>query len=255
MAWSIAQVAQMSGVTSRTLRHYDEIGLLPPARVGGNGYRYYEEDQLLRLQQVLVLRELGLGLTEIKKIVERHTDPIAALREHHQRLLAERDRLDEVARMVERTIAELQQNEGKTTMSKISRPENLFEGFDGARYEADARERWPEQWQQTGQPELLASRTPQELEQMQRKATAGMIRMAEHMLAGIPVDAPQVFAELDIHYRHLSESWTPTTAQYLHLARMQAQEEQFRANYEQVAEGLAEYMRDAMTAYAHARLS
>ncbi|MEU6713733.1 MerR family transcriptional regulator [Nonomuraea sp. NPDC046802] len=53
MAWSIAQVAQMSGVTSRTLRHYDEIGLLPPARVGGNGYRYYEEDQLLRLQQVL----------------------------------------------------------------------------------------------------------------------------------------------------------------------------------------------------------
>jgi DNA-binding transcriptional MerR regulator len=255
MAWSIAQVAQMSGVTSRTLRHYDEIGLLPPARVGGNGYRYYEEDQLLRLQQVLVLRELGLGLTAIKEIVERHTDPIAALREHHQRLLAERDRLDEVARMVERTIAELQQNEGKTTMSKISRPENLFEGFDGARYEADARERWPEQWQQTGQPELLASRTPQELEQMQREATAGMIRMAEHMLAGTPVDAPQVFAELDIHYRHLSESWTPTTAQYLHLAQMQAQEEQFRANYEQVATGLAEYMRDAMIAYAHARLS
>ncbi|GIH47129.1 DNA-binding transcriptional regulator, MerR family [Microbispora rosea] len=255
MAWSIAQVAQMSGVTSRTLRHYDEIGLLLPARVGGNGYRYYEENQLLRLQQVLVLRELGLGLAEIKEIVERHTDPIAALREHHQRVLAERDRLDEVARMVERTIAELQQNEGKTTMSKISRPENLFEGFDGARYAADARERWPEQWQQSGQKELLASRTPQELEQMQREATAGMIRMAEHMLAGTPVDAPQVFAELDVHYRHLSESWTPTAAQYLHLARMQAQEEQFRANYERVAEGLAEYMCDAMTAYAHARLS
>ncbi|MFC7642078.1 TipAS antibiotic-recognition domain-containing protein [Streptosporangium lutulentum] len=157
--------------------------------------------------------------------------------------------------MVERTIAELQRNEGKTTMSKISRPENLFEGFDGARYEADARERWPEQWQRSGQQELLASRTPQELERMQREATAGMIRMAEHMLTGTPVDAPQVLAELDVHYRHLSESWTPTTEQYLHLARMQAQEERFRVNYEKVAEGLAEYMRDAMTAYAHARLS
>ncbi|MEU6713734.1 TipAS antibiotic-recognition domain-containing protein [Nonomuraea sp. NPDC046802] len=202
-----------------------------------------------------MLRELGLGLTEIKEIVERHTDPITALREHHRGLLAERDRLDGVARMVGRTIAELQENEGRTTMSKISRPENLFEGFNSAQYEADARERWPEQWQQSGQQALLAGRTPQELEQMQREATAGMIRMAEHMLAGAPVDAPQVFAELDVHYRHLSESWTPTAAQYLHLARMQAQEERFRANYEQVAEGLAAYMRDAMTAYAHARLT
>ncbi|GAA4582480.1 MerR family transcriptional regulator [Planotetraspora phitsanulokensis] len=245
----------MSGVTSRTLRHYDQIGLLPPARVGRNGYRYYEEDQLLRLQQVLVLRELGLGLTEIKEIVERHTDPIAALREHHQRLLAERDRLDGVVRMVERTIAELQENEGKPTMSKISRPENLFDGFDSARYAADARERWPEHWQQSGRQELLDSRTPQALERMQREATAGMIRMAEHMLAATPVDAPAVFAELDIHYRHLSEFWTPTAEQYAQLARMQAEEEQFRANYEQVAEGLAEYMRDAMTAYGQARLS
>ncbi|MFG3442209.1 TipAS antibiotic-recognition domain-containing protein [Nonomuraea sp. NPDC047897] len=235
--------------------HYDEIGLLPPARVGANGYRYYEEDQLLRLQQVLVLRELDLGLTEIKEIVERHTDPVAALREHHRRLLAERDRLGEVARMVERTIAELRQSEGKTTMSRISRPENLFQGFDGARYAADARERWAEEWRQSGQEEILAGRTPQELERMQREATAGMIRMAEHMLAGTPVDAPQVLAELDIHYRHLSESWTPTAEQYLHLARMQVEEERFRANYERVAEGLAEYMRDAMTAYAHARLT
>ncbi|SDK00708.1 DNA-binding transcriptional regulator, MerR family [Nonomuraea jiangxiensis] len=254
MAWSIAQVAQMSGVTSRTLRHYDEIGLLPPARVGANGYRYYEEDQLLRLQQILVLRELGLGLAEIKEIVERHTDPVTALREHHRRLLAERDRLNQVAGLVARTIAELQRNEGKTTMSKISRPENLFEGFDSARYEAEAGERWPEHWQQTGQQELLAGRTPRELEQMQREATAGMVRMAEHMLAGTPVDAPQVIAELDVHYRHLSGSWTPTVAQYLHLARMQVEEERFRAGYERIAEGLAAYMCEAMTAYANARL-
>ncbi|MFI1257366.1 MerR family transcriptional regulator, partial [Streptomyces netropsis] len=66
MAWSIADVARMSGVTSRTLRHYDEIGLLPPAWIGSNGHRYYEEADLLRLQQILLMRELDLGLREIR---------------------------------------------------------------------------------------------------------------------------------------------------------------------------------------------
>ncbi|MEV0620590.1 MerR family transcriptional regulator [Nonomuraea sp. NPDC050404] len=255
MAWSIAQVARMSGVTSRTLRHYDEIGLLAPAWTGVNGYRHYEEDQLLRLQQILVLRELGLGLTEIKGIVDRHTDPVAALREHHHRLLRERDRLATVAGLVARTIAELEGNEGKDGMTRISRPENLFEGLDSTRYGSEARERWPEHWEQAGQQELLDSTTPQELVRMQEEATAGMIRMAELMVAGTPVDDPAVLAELDAHYRHLTRFWTPTAEQYIHFGRMQVEEERFRENYERIAEGLAAYMRDAMAAYAQIRLS
>ncbi|GES02055.1 MerR family transcriptional regulator [Acrocarpospora corrugata] len=255
MGWSIAQVARMSGVTSRTLRHYDEIGLLTPAWVGGNGYRHYEEDQLLRLQQILVLRELDLGLAEIKEIVDRQTDPVAALREHHRRLLGERDRLDAVARMVARTITELQESKGKGGMSKISRPENLFEGFDGVRYRAEARERWPEHWEQSGQQELLDTLTPQKIDHMQQEATAGMIRMADLMAAGTPTDDPAVFTELDAHYRHMCRFWTPTAAEYAYLGQMQVDDERFRANYERIAEGLAVYMRDAMAAYAHARLS
>lgn len=97
MAWPIAEVARMSGVTARTLRHYDEIGLLPPARIGTNGHRYYEERELLRLQQILVLRALGLGLTEIGRVLAAQIDELAALRGHHRRLLAERDRLDALA--------------------------------------------------------------------------------------------------------------------------------------------------------------
>ncbi len=65
MFWSITELAGMSGVTSRTLRHYDGIGLLKPAHVGSNGYRYYEDDQLLRLQQILLLREFGVGLADV----------------------------------------------------------------------------------------------------------------------------------------------------------------------------------------------
>ncbi|MEV4569855.1 MerR family transcriptional regulator [Nonomuraea sp. NPDC049419] len=254
MTWSIAQVARMSGVTSRTLRHYHAIGLLIPARVGDNGYRHYEEAQLLRLQQILVLRELGLGLPEIKEVVDRHTDPLAALREHHQRVLRERDRLDAMARMVARTITELEHTEGKHGMSRISRPENLFEGFDAARYGAEARERWPGHWEQSGQQELLDGLSPEELGRMQEEATAGMIRLAELMAAGTPADDPAVLAELDVPFRLMSRSWTPTAEQYAHLGRMQADDERFAANYERIAEGLAAYVRDAMAAYAAARL-
>lgn len=129
MAWSIAEVARMSKVTSRTLRHYDEIGLLPPAWIGSNGHRYYEEADLLRLQQILLMRELDLGLREIQAVLDSRLDQVAVLREHHQRLLAERDRLETLARTVGRTIAELEEGKDKGHMTKINRPENLFEGF------------------------------------------------------------------------------------------------------------------------------
>ncbi len=130
MAWSIADVARMSGVTSRTLRHYDEIGLLPPAWIGSNGHRYYEEADLLRLQQILLMRELDVGLREIRAVLESQVDQVAVLRQHHQRLLAERDRLEMLARTVGRTIAELEEGKDNNDMVKINRPENLFEGFE-----------------------------------------------------------------------------------------------------------------------------
>lgn len=110
MAWPIAEVARMSGVTARTLRHYDEVGLLPPAWIGTNGHRYYEERQLLRLQQILVLRELGVGLSEVGRILAEQVDELEALRGHRRRLLAERDRLDALAATVSRTITELEQS-------------------------------------------------------------------------------------------------------------------------------------------------
>jgi DNA-binding transcriptional MerR regulator len=250
MAWSIADVARMSGVTSRTLRHYDEIGLLPPAWVAGNGYRYYEEDDLLRLQQVLVLRELGLGLTEIARILDRQTDRIAALRAHHERLLAERDRLATLARTVAHTIAELQK--GKD-MPKINKPENLFEGFAPSAYDAQARERWPEQWEESRA--FVDTLGPDDHARLQREATAQMIRMAEFMAAGAPVDDPVVLTEVDVHYQGICRFWTPNAAAYKALGQMYADDPQWKSSYDKIVTGLAEYQRDAMAAYADAELS
>lgn len=116
----------MSGVTSRTLRYYDEIGLLRPARVGSNGYRYYDREQLLRLQQILLLRELGLDLTTIGKVVDAQHDPLEALRRHHLRLLDERGRLDRLVATVAATVKHLEEG---TDMPA----EHIFEGFEMSR--------------------------------------------------------------------------------------------------------------------------
>lgn len=84
MEWSIQEVARAAGTTSRTLRHYQEIGLLEPSRVGHNGYRYYDDGSLLTLQRILLLRQLGLGLPEIAKVVHGRTETTAALRGHRK---------------------------------------------------------------------------------------------------------------------------------------------------------------------------
>lgn len=250
MSWSIADVARMSGVTARTLRHYDDIGLLAPAYVGANGYRYYEDAQLLRLQQVLVLRELGLGLAEIAEAVDSEPDTLAALERRHARLLEECDRLARMADTVARTIAEL---EGKTTMTiRISRPENLFAGFDHTQYDDEARERWPEEFDQSRR--ASATMTADDIERLQRELTAAMIRMAEFMAAGTPVGDPAVQAEIHTQYQGICRMWTPNRDAYTCLGQMYVDDERFAVHYEKIAEGLAAYQRDAMVVYADERL-
>ncbi|WP_052868739.1 MerR family transcriptional regulator [Streptomyces niger] len=253
MDWPIAEVARMSGVTARPLRHYDEIGLLPPARIGANGHRYYGERQLLRLQQILVLRALGVGLPEIGRILAEQVDEVQALRGHYRRLLAERDRLDALAATVSRTIAELEQSrKDGTTMTAINRPENLFEGVQPSQYEETLRD-FPEHAEAIAR--RVAAMTPQDVEAGQRERTAQMIRLAELMAAGHPADAEPVQAETDAQYRALTQLRTVSAEEYRALGRACVDNEAWRAAYETIAPGLAAYQRDAIEAYAAARLS
>jgi DNA-binding transcriptional MerR regulator/ADP-ribose pyrophosphatase YjhB (NUDIX family) len=99
----------MSGVTARTLRYYDEINLLPPAGLAGNGYRYYGRQELLRLQHILLMRELGVDLASIRAVVDEQRDPLDTLRTHHRRLLDERERVDRLAQTVTVTINHIEQ--------------------------------------------------------------------------------------------------------------------------------------------------
>ncbi|MCZ0730918.1 MerR family transcriptional regulator [Mycolicibacterium iranicum] len=126
MSWSIQKVARASGVTARTLRYYDEIGLLAPARIGSNGHRIYEQTQLLRLQQILLLRELDVDLATIREVVDVNTDPTEALGRHHRDLLAQRERLDRITATVTATLQKLEAGREMTA-------ENLFEGMSPER--------------------------------------------------------------------------------------------------------------------------
>lgn len=135
MEWSIQQIAKLAGTTSRTLRHYDDIGLLSPSSVGRNGYRHYDEAALVRLQRILLLRELGLALPQIADVLARPTSEESALESHLAWLHGERDRLARQIVSVESTIQALRG--GERLMA-----ENMFDGFDHTQYKDEVEERW-----------------------------------------------------------------------------------------------------------------
>src|SRR5690606_34807636 len=106
MEYTVKKLAQLSGVSTRTLRYYDEIGLLKPARINSSGYRIYGQIEVDKLQQILLYRELRLSLDRIKKIVNDPSfDKVRALKEHREQLLDKRKQLDLLIASVEKTIA------------------------------------------------------------------------------------------------------------------------------------------------------
>jgi MerR family transcriptional regulator, thiopeptide resistance regulator len=254
VSWSIQQVARLSGVTARTLRHYDEIGLLRPARVGANGYRYYEQEQLLRLQEILLLRELDLDLDAIAAVVDGVRDRVEALRAHQQRLLAERGRLDRLARTVAATIAHLEEG---TAMPV----EELFEGFRFTRETIAELEALAVQRScQPVQPyfdELrrrTADWTDEQFRQFERDGAEIELRLLALLREGVATDDPAVFAVLDDDVAAQRRLLPLDRDEYARLGQAFAALPELRAHLDARDPRLAEYMRDAMVAYAAARM-
>lgn len=139
MDYPITVVARLAGTTSRTLRHYGEVGLLEATRIGANGYRYYDSAALLRLQRILLLRTLGLSLPAIRTIVDDEPggSPASALRAHLDHLRSEQRRLDQQINAVLTTVEALERGEEPM-------PETMFDGFDHTRHEREVTERWGE---------------------------------------------------------------------------------------------------------------
>lgn len=246
--YDIADVARAAGVSTRTLRHYDAIGLLPPASTAADGRRSYGDAELLRLQQILLLRELGLGLAEIAAVVDDEVPQVEALRRHRERLRAEQRRLGALVTTVDRTIATLEGGD-------VMRPEELFEGFDPERqerYERELVDRYgdgmqeqiDESWRRVAG--MSKEQTAEVMTEVQRLEAA----MADLLRAGAaPADdaVQQVVAE---HYGWVSRFWTPDADAFAGLGQFYVDHPDFRAHYDGREPGLAEFYRDAMEVYA-----
>ncbi len=127
--FTVQQLAKTAGITRRTLHYYDEIGLLKPSRIGDNGYRYYGEDALVRLQQILLYRELDLSLADIQAILGRRDfDVLKALQTHRDELTRRIAQIERLRNTVDDTILHLK---GKKQMSQ----KQFFKGFTDAEQE------------------------------------------------------------------------------------------------------------------------
>ena len=137
--YTVKQLADMAGVSRRTLHYYDEIGLLRPFTTTSTGYRQYNDDALFRLQQILFFREIGLDLKQIRGILDDPDfDLISALQSHRQTMQDKMKRLETLIQTVDTTIMHLI---GEVEMSK----KNIFEGFSDEKqkqYEQEAVENW-----------------------------------------------------------------------------------------------------------------
>lgn len=252
-ALTVKQLAAISGVTVRTLHHYDEIGLLKPAYIGENGYRYYERGQLMKLQRILFHRELGAPLSEIAELLEMEgEDQIGALERHRGRLAEQRDHFNDLIETVDKTIAGLK---GETHMSNA----DLYKGFSPekqAEYEA-----WLIDSYGGDMPERIAvsRRAWDKLSEAERGAVMDELKDIETALAqglrmGVPPEAAAVAGQVKRHKAWVAQMWDkpcPPEA-YRGLAQMYLAHPDFRTRFEAIEPGFTDWLAEAMKAHADA---
>jgi DNA-binding transcriptional MerR regulator len=250
--WSIQDVARMAGTTSRTLRHYDDIGLLKPSRVGRNGYRYYNGAALLQLQRILLLRGLGLGLPAIAEVFQHETDAVKALSRHLDWLRQEQARLARQVLSVQQTI-ETVKGRGELMAEK------MFDGFDHTQYKDEVEERWGKDAYAKSDAWWRGMGTEQKQEWKSRAEKLGNDWIAASG-SGLAADSPEA---QDLARRHVdwltsipgtpaSESGGDVKGYVVGLAEMYVADARFAANYG--GEAGAGFVRDALRAYAERNL-
>jgi MerR family transcriptional regulator, thiopeptide resistance regulator len=241
--FTVKQLSQMAGVTPRTLHHYDDIGLLKPSRVGDNGYRYYGEEALLKLQQILFYRELDFPLDDIKKIMGRRDfDVLGALQSHKEALQKQTMRLERLLATVDNTIQHLK---GEKLMSQ----KGLFEGFS-----EEEQEKYALEAEQLYDPETVreSNRKWKTYSAAKKEAilAEGKVVYVD-MIAAMPKGASsaEVQAIVERWRKHMDYFWIPNLEQLLSLANGYIDDPRFKANFDKMHPQLAEFMVEAVTVY------
>lgn len=253
MAYTINQLAKLSGVSTRTLRFYDEIGLLAPAFYSENQYLYYKEEQLLMLQQILFFRELGFPLSDIQRILGSDDfDKIESLKAHKSILQSGLERTATLIKTIDKTISHLR---GKIIM----RDAEMYDGFDPVKQQEHekymletgiiSQKQIDDSWR------LVSDWKKQDWEQFKGAGEKLNMAIVEALKQGQTVESENVQKLIQQHYDWVNHFWTPTKETYLGLGQMYLDHPDFRAFYKELHPDLLEYLVAAMKVFAERKLS
>jgi DNA-binding transcriptional MerR regulator len=252
MPYTVNKLAKLSGVSIRTLHFYDEIGLLKPAYYGENNYRYYEEEQLLLLQQVLFYRELGFQLNDIQKILSSERfNKIEALNSHKNNLKGDLDRIENLIKTIDKTIAHLR---GTETMKL----EEIFDGF------TDEKQKLYEKFlveNDVGQDVINTIRhkvtnwTKEQWQENKREADMIYAELGLAIKNHLSPSSPEVQVLIKQHYQMTTIFWTPTKDSYIGLSKLYGSHPDFVRFYDEIHPKLLIFLVEAMKVYAEKDLS
>jgi DNA-binding transcriptional MerR regulator len=249
MEYTVQKLASLAGISTRTLRYYDEIGLLKPATVNSSGYRIYGQHEVDRLQQILFYRELGVGLDKIKKIITAPSfDENSALKEHRQQLIEKREQLDLLIANVEKTIAA---TEGRSEMSNKEK----FKGFkkkmiedNEKTYGKEARDLYGDEAVDQSNAKLM-NMSQEDYEKVTKLEEEVKETLAKAFATGDPAGELAQKAA-DLHKQWLCFYWKDYSKEaHAGLAQMYVADERFTAYYDKEQPGTAEFLRDAILIY------
>lgn len=250
MAYTVKKLAKISGISVRTLHFYDEIGLLRPAYVGDNGYRFYEEEQLLMLQQILFFKELGFHLNDIQRIVaSSEFDKIETLKAHRVILERRVQQALQLTKTIDKTIAKLK---GESAMSD----KEMYLGFDKAKqeeYEKHVIERYGHDAVDESKKKTKGW-TQKNYDEAKRDYDVIHQALTQAIIKSETPSSEVVQNLLAQHFNLVSKFWTPNKESYVGLGQMYLEHEDFKRLYESYHPQLATFLSDAMRIFAEREL-
>ncbi|WP_434510288.1 MerR family transcriptional regulator [Desulfitobacterium sp. AusDCA] len=249
MEYTVQKLSRIAGISTRTLRYYDEIGILKPARVNSSGYRIYGQAEVDRLQHILFYRELGVELEQIKAILESPSfDRIKALKEHREKLLGKKEQLERLISNVDKTIAA---TEGEIKMTD----QEKFEGFkqkliedNEAKYGKEVREKYGDKAADASNQKIKGM-TEEQFDEVNRLREEVNETLYTAFKTGDPAGELAQKAA-DLHRQWLCYYWESYSKEaHAGVAQMYVDDPRFTAYYDEKLPGAAAFLRDAIFIY------
>jgi DNA-binding transcriptional MerR regulator len=249
-AYSVQELANMAGVTARTLHYYDQIGLLPPGGRTDAGYRLYGKQELLRLQAILFYRELGFELSDIKALLlSPEYERLGALRDQRRLLESKRARLGTLVETIDKTIRRIQEEDIMLS------DQELYEGFSQDEidsYKREARQRYGAERVETSE-QRIKRLSAAEWKAVQEEGGEVAKALAEHI--DEPADSPAVQSLIDRHHAWIENFYPAPAEVYAGLGRLYTEDERFRAFYDRIHAGLADFIKAGIDHYCQSALA